>query len=704
MTTEIDDIITREKNYPFANATQGTNKGFSDPSGQFPKPEYNGKSSVNKASRGESSNNLDIKNGIPGKGLGYQPISDYDYTKVQVDESLCGHIIEVNDTPGGERILLKHTCGAGVDIQPDGTIIINSTGNRIDICSGEHTMTIEGDGTVLYTGNLNMTVTGDYNLNVKGDYNINVGGKKVLDIVGSFTKTVGGVMREYVKKSKSLTVLKETTNTLLGNVTNAIKGNLSNITDGTADYSHSGNTTFTAQTDLAISSPNVNMAAQNMTCIGSEGTFGGEGVITYSKNVFVGQTVKSNVIKANIMKADTKFVGYLAGNAAGAQHANTAGTAAKGRSTKPADQTFVSDKTVLINLDETVLPTVSELKRFLEETRFGVRECSVDADNGIFDSIDLTVPTGGITEKILDIHAIRSKMKNKNNKNNNKFILKQVSKGILASNYNDTVPTEVGRMSNKKENSGTGYSGIGPHEREGVLVKSVYSEKSSQNANQQFIPNPMFNPEVLDNIDSKTKLSINTTISKFSASSGDPVTLLHIKTLDEKKALARNLIPHVKILEIFQTLKQFSGYSLNVVEGIYKPGPKENIESGSISDLKQTGRAIVYELTSTTTGKIALSKTYDLAVYLKDNAQYDNLSLYYDTFDPNDKRHNAQIAISTPEIPRNYKAFCKMNLDTYWNGEIISSTDLIEIPENPDSVISDSMDIVDAYGEDYTSS
>ena len=161
---------------------------------------------------------------------------------------------------------------------------------------------------------------------------------------------------------------------------------------------------------------------------------------------------------------------------------------------------------------------------------------------------------------------------------------------------------------------------------------------------------------------------------------------------------------HVKILEIFQTLKQFSGYSLNVVEGIYKPGPKENIESGSISDLKQTGRAIVYELTSTTTGKIALSKTYDLAVYLKDNAQYDNLSLYYDTFDPNDKRHNAQIAISTPEIPRNYKAFCKMNLDTYWNGEIISSTDLIEIPENPDSVISDSMDIVDAYGEDYTSS
>jgi hypothetical protein len=267
--------------------------------------------------------------------MGYQPVHDYDYSKVQVDESLCGHVIEVNDTPGGERILLKHACGAGVDIQPDGTIIINSTGNRIDICSGEHTMTIEGDGTVLYTGNLNMTVTGDYNLNVKGDYNINVGGKKVLDIVGSFTKTVGGVMREYIKKSKSVTVLKQSTNTLLGNVTNAIKGSLTNIIDGSSDYSHKGSLTFTSETDLAISSPNINMIAENMTCIGTAGTIGGKDMITYSKNIFVNETVQTkNLHITNNAKADGKFVGYLAGNASGALFANKAGVATPGRGAK----------------------------------------------------------------------------------------------------------------------------------------------------------------------------------------------------------------------------------------------------------------------------------------------------------------------------------------------------------------------------------
>ena len=49
MTTEIDDIITREKNFPFANENQGIGKGFSDPSNQFPKAEYTGKSSINES-------------------------------------------------------------------------------------------------------------------------------------------------------------------------------------------------------------------------------------------------------------------------------------------------------------------------------------------------------------------------------------------------------------------------------------------------------------------------------------------------------------------------------------------------------------------------------------------------------------------------------------------------------------------------------
>ena len=80
------------------------------------------------------------------------------------------------------------------------------------------------------------------------------------------------------------------------------------------------------------------------------------------------------------------------------------------------------------------------------------------------------------------------------------------------------------------------------------------------------------------------------------------------------------------------------------------------------------------------------------------------MSLYYDILDPNDTAHHAQIAISTPKIPSNYKSFFKMDLETLWNNNILSSTDLVEIPEQNVGKISDSMNIVDAYGEDYSSS
>lgn len=45
-----------------------------------------------------------------------------------------------------------------------------------------------------------------------------------------------------------------------------------------------------------------------------------------------------------------------------------------------------------------------------------------------------------------------------------------------------------------------------------------------------------------------------------------------------------------------------------------------------------------------------------------------------------------------------------MDLETLWNNNVLSSTDLVEIPEQDVGKIADSMNIVDAYGEDYTSS
>ena len=78
-------------------------------------------------------------------------------------------------------------------------------------------------------------------------------------------------------------------------------------------------------------------------------------------------------------------------------------------------------------------------------------------------------------------------------------------------------------------------------------------------------------------------------------------------------------------------------------------------------------------------GKIDLEKTYDFAVYLKDNIGYDKLALHYDKFDPNYSDLNGQIVIVMPTIPENFSVVFKMNIETVYNGNVQATNDLIEI-------------------------
>ena len=189
--------------------------GFVDPDGKYPKDEYVGEPSVNKGARGTKVHNLKIKNGSIGceTTIAKQPKAIYPLN--QVNESTSGHIIEINDTPGGERILIKHKDGAGVEIKPDGTIIVNSLGNRVDLVSKNHVMAVEGNGCITYYGNLNLTVQGDYNLDVKGDYNVKVGGNNILNVIGNYRKNIVGLFNEVIQKTKTSTVLQKVANTYL---------------------------------------------------------------------------------------------------------------------------------------------------------------------------------------------------------------------------------------------------------------------------------------------------------------------------------------------------------------------------------------------------------------------------------------------------------------------------------------------------------
>lgn len=704
MTTTNDDLENRKNSLGVSfSEKQGMNQiGFSDPNRRYPKQEYANQSGVNKASRGEKVNNLKVRTGIPKIGLGHTDVDNYDYSQVQIDESPSGHIIEINDTPAGERILIMHNCGAGVDIQPDGTIVVNSTGNRVEVTSGNYKLAVEGDGNLFYTGNLNMTVTGDYTLDVKGTYHVKVGGNKIMKVVGSYRKTIMKHMTEVIQMTKASTVLKQSTNTLLGDVTNTIKGTFKNLIKGKGEYFHSDVAKFTSESGIDLASPNINIAADNMSCIGTTGTIGGEDMIGFARNIYVGKNIETEtMVASNDIKAATVHAN-LDGLASNSELAGWSSSSGRAPAAAPSGASSVSTSFER-DTKTTGLPTAEYIEEHLRQSNLGYRKVKIDEDDGIKDSVDQTTNNSGVSDRDLNIEELRSKMKNTNNFDNSKFILNQTSKEILSPKYSSKAPPNIGRLRGSEYTTTTGAKSIGSNKSAASTKRFVPSQASSKSRRVTYLPDPQYDINKLDDVTMSTKLTDKISVSKFVAAVGDAETLVHIDSAEKRKQIARNLLIHVSILELFQSLDDFAGFSLTVAEGIYRPGPSEVIDADSIADLKRTGRTIVYELYDSKTGEIDLEKTFDLAVYLKDNAHYDRLSLFYDTFDANKSIHHAQIIIATPELGEEYAVTFDMKINTIFNKDIMSQNDLVEIP-GPEDEPEESYDIDDAAPDDISGS
>ena len=72
---------------------------------------------------------------------------------------------------------------------------------------------------------------------------------------------------------------------------------------------------------------------------------------------------------------------------------------------------------------------------------------------------------------------------------------------------------------------------------------------------------------------------------------------------------------HAKFMEAAQRhLDRKNKFSINVLEGFYKPESGETLEIDSINELMSKGRAVVYEVRDRN-GLISLKGTFDLALH-----------------------------------------------------------------------------------------
>jgi hypothetical protein len=113
--------------------------------------------------------------------------SQYPYNHVRETES--GHVFEVDDTPGQERLHTYHKAGTFDEIHPDGTKVTKIVGEDYEISLKGKNMFVKGD--------LNLTVEGDMTVNVKGDYYEDITGNKYSTVRGTeHTKIQGNDVRE----------------------------------------------------------------------------------------------------------------------------------------------------------------------------------------------------------------------------------------------------------------------------------------------------------------------------------------------------------------------------------------------------------------------------------------------------------------------------------------------------------------------------
>ena len=177
----------------------GVDVNFGDPLGKGFRPEDIGEHQSSRLRRVEEiANTIHASvstNVIPPQKIGgleetwTQPPSAYSakYPYNRVIET-ASHVIELDDTPDAERIMIHHKSGAYVQIDAMGTVTERAQGDRYEVnigtrheSSGGSVVTINGNAFVYVNGNKTEEIMGDYKLLVHGTTEINSGSNLFLN-------------------------------------------------------------------------------------------------------------------------------------------------------------------------------------------------------------------------------------------------------------------------------------------------------------------------------------------------------------------------------------------------------------------------------------------------------------------------------------------------------------------------------------------
>lgn len=307
-----------------ATSLPAITNGFADPSGIYPRSDRLAESDLSPSCRvgfaeefpyinKDDLRQEGVETAVPPKVTSVQPdkedtyyerktwenrkleeVIEPTYPKNHVYESESGHVLEVDDTTGFERLSRFHRSGTYEEIVADGDRTLTIVGNGYEVVLKNKNILVKGDLNLTVEGNMRTLVKKDYILEVEGDKTEYVKGNRksklglnelieigsleknedgtpkgspadrLINVSGNFTTRVGGNEIRDVVGDRTLNTTGHYSTTVALNSKSVTNGDATETVLGTFTLSSDGNLTLSSQSTTKIDTQSdIDIDAQN---------------------------------------------------------------------------------------------------------------------------------------------------------------------------------------------------------------------------------------------------------------------------------------------------------------------------------------------------------------------------------------------------------------------------------------------------------
>ena len=427
-----------------------------------------------------------------------------------------------------------------------------------------------------------------------------------------------------------------------------------------------GPSILTSEEQFNVSSPDVNIAATEISVFGTTGTIGGGDTVHY------GRTFHGN-LRGTALRAAA--LGTVSGQFGGFSIFSSTN-----QLLKEIGGSFSTDDSAdaAIGFTATANPTLGMTNSYLTVSDRGIRKVKIDIDDYLKNQLLL---------RKYSIEEVRAKMRDKNNRDFNEWTAYQIASGVLNANYANNVPSSYGSIvSTSQPQERRGINSIGQVEP----LAFVQKYKPTQlKVKFNILPELQFRNNMSSTITQNTLINHDVSVGKFVGFDDHG----EFNNLDNtsKQQIAKNYFIISELMKLISNNNhnptELENHSLIIVEGYYSPEKygigsldkrqTEELTANSTLDMRSKGRAVVLELRDQK-GKVDKEATFELAKIWSDVGTFDKLTLDYDTYNPSGEL-NAQIILEVPDIKSFNDIKFSRNVQTLFNNNVQSNDALVEI-------------------------